>query len=155
MRLRSFASALGAAIIGLMIAGTAMPASAFERTAYTNDLIQQARTTGRPYIIFVHADWCVTCQAQDRVLETLVDDPRFADLLILTIDYDTKRNLMMIFNVGERSTFIAFNGTTELGRSWADTTPEGIEAFLTMTMAGSPNYVPGTMPPLPPAVPGA
>lgn len=153
MRLRTLSATLGAAILGLLVVASAAPASAFERTAYSNALIEQARETGRPYLIFVHADWCTTCQAQDRVLETMVDDPRFADLLILTIDYDTKRNLMMLYNVGDRSTFVAFHGTTEISRSWADTTPQGIEAFLLLTVAGSPNYVSGTMPPLPaPAV---
>ncbi|MGV8838844.1 MAG: thioredoxin family protein [Bauldia sp.] len=120
------------------------PASAFERTPYTNALIAEARETRRPYVLFVHADWCTTCQAQDRILETLIDDPRFANLLILTIDFDTKRNLMMLFNVPDRSTFIAFSGAMEIGRSVWDTTPEGITAFLQLAVDASPNYVPAS-----------
>jgi thioredoxin 1 len=149
MRGRTFLIALRALVVGVaMVAAGA--AAAFERTPYSNALVEQARAAGRPYIIYVHADWCTTCQAQDRILAPLVDDPRFADLLILTVDFDTKRNLMMLFNVDDRSTFVAFHGTTELQRSWGDTTPEGIEQFLIDTMAGSPDYVTGTMPPLPP-----
>lgn len=131
------------------------PAVAFERMPYTNDLIADARATGRPYVLFVHADWCSTCQAQDRVLETLVDDPRFANLLILTIDFDTKRNLMMLYNVGDRSTFIAFAGATEIGRSMWQTAPEEIAAFLQLAVDASPNYVPPAAAPAPqtPAAP--
>ncbi|MCW5715156.1 MAG: thioredoxin family protein [Bauldia sp.] len=142
MRVNAFVAAVRAAMFGagVLAAGTAL---AFERTPYTNALIAEALETGRPYIIYVHADWCTTCQAQDRVLETLVDDPRFANLLIMTVDYDTKRNLMMLFNVPDRSIFVAFSGTTELGRSVYDTTPEGIAAFLQFAVDGSPNYVPG------------
>lgn len=149
MRMQSLVKAFSVLVFGAVVLA-AGSASAIERTPYTNDLVLQAQQTGRPYIIYVHADWCTTCQAQDRILAPLMDDPRFADLLILTVDFDTKRNLMMRYNVDDRSTFVAFHGTTELQRSWGDTTPEGIEQFLLMTVAGSPDYVPSAMPPLPP-----
>jgi thioredoxin 1 len=155
MRINAFVTAIRAAVFGaaVLAAGSAM---AFERTPYTNALVAEARETGRPYIVYVHADWCTTCQAQDRVLETLVDDPRFANLLILTVDYDTKRNLMMLFNVPDRSIFVAFSGATELGRSVYDTTPEGITAFLQLAVDGSPNYAPpATAAPAPAPAPGA
>lgn len=140
MRMQSWLKAAGALVLGVVM--FASQASAFEKTPYTNALAEEARQTGRPYMLHIHADWCTTCLAQDRVLETLVDDPRFANLLIMTIDYDTKRNLMMLFNVGDRSTFVGFSGATEIGRSMWDTTPEGIAAFMEMVVAGSPNYVP-------------
>ncbi len=159
MRANVFVNAIRAVVFGAVVlaAGSAM---AFERTTYTNALLGDARAAGRPYIIYVHADWCTTCQAQDRVLETLVDDPRFANLLIMTIDFDTKRNLMMLYNIPDRSTFVAYAGATEIGRSAYDTTPEGIVAFLQLAVDGSPAYVPGAIPAAPapatpPAAPGA
>lgn len=150
MRVNAVLTAIRATVFGAVVlaAGSAM---AFERTPYTNALVTEARETGRPYIVYVHAVWCSTCQAQDRVLATLVDDPRFDDLLILTVDFDTKRNLMMLFNIPDRSIFVAFSGTTELGRSVYDTTPAGIAAFLELTVNGSPNYVPAA----PARAPGA
>lgn len=153
MRAKAFVSAIRSVVFGaaVLAAGSAM---AFERTPYTNALVAEARETGRPYVVFVHAVWCTTCQAQDRVLETLIDDPRFANLLIMTVDYDTKRNLMMLFNVPDRSIMVAFNGTTELGRLVYDTSAEGITAFLQFAVDGSPNYVPGAAAP-PAAAPGA
>ncbi|MCC6736604.1 MAG: thioredoxin family protein [Bauldia sp.] len=152
MRATGFVTAIRSVVFGAAVLA-AGSASAFEWTTYTNALAEEARLTGRPYMLHIHADWCTTCQAQDRVLETLVDDPRFANLLVMTIDYDTKRNLMMLFNVGERSTFVGFAGTTELGRSMWDTTPEGITAFLQMVVDASPNYVPTAPAAAPPATP--
>ena len=134
MRLKSFASALGAALLGLLIAGAA-PASAYERVPYTNVAIDAVRAANTPYIIYVHADWCTTCQAQDRVLATLTDDPRFADLTIIEVNFDRQQHIMRILNIPDRSTFVSYVGTQERNRSWADTTPGGIEAFLVETMA--------------------
>lgn len=133
MRLRIWSSAIAAAILGLLVA--AMPATAYERLPYTNVAIDAVRAANKPYIIYVHADWCTTCQAQDRVLEPLIADPRFTDLTIIQVDYDTQQHIMRILNIPERSTFVSYVGTQERDRSWADTTPAGIEAFLLETMA--------------------
>lgn len=135
MRPKSFRAAVAAAVFGFAAAGGAGQAFAYERVPYTNVAIDAVRESGQPYIIYVHADWCTTCQAQDRVLETLVDDPRFADLTIVQVDYDTQQHIMRILNIPDRSTFVAYVARTERQRSWADTTPAGIEQFLVDTMA--------------------
>lgn len=106
------------------------PAAAFEQVPYSNAVITAARAENRAYIINVHADWCTTCQAQDRVLDQLRADPRFANLLIVMVDYDTGQHIMRAFNVTQRSTYVAFRGATEIGRMTAITSFEGIEAFL-------------------------
>ena len=116
-----------AVLLALAISG---PAAAFEQVPFSNEVVTTARAENRAYIINVHADWCTTCQAQDRVLDQLRADPRFANLLIIMVDYDTQQHIMRVFNVSQRSTYVAFRGGTEIGRMTAITTFEGIEAFL-------------------------
>lgn len=135
MRLKSFATALGAAMLSLMVTGGVMPALAYERVPYTNVAIEAVRTSNTPYIIFVHADWCSTCQAQDRILETLIDDPRFANLTIVEVDFDRQQHIMRILNIPDRSTLVSYVGTQERNRSVWETRPEMLEAFLVETMA--------------------
>jgi thiol-disulfide isomerase/thioredoxin len=128
MRVRPFRLAVQALVLGVgLFAATG--AGAFERLAFTNAALTWAREQGS-YVVFVHADWCTTCQAQDRVLERLGDDPRLANLRIVVVDYDTQTHIMRFFNVSERSTFIAFNGETEVARLSGVTDREALERFL-------------------------
>ena len=128
MRVRPFRLAVQALVLGIgLVAATG--AGAFERLAFTNAALTWAREQGS-YIVFIHADWCTTCQAQDRVLERLADDPRLANLRIVVVDYDTQTHIMRFFNVSERSTFIVFNGETEVTRISGVTDREALERFL-------------------------
>ena len=125
-------------VAGVILAAAALlfssQAGAFERLAYTNATLEWARAGEGPYVVFVHADWCTTCRAQDRALEQLADDPRFFNLRIVVVDYDTQTHIMRFFNTPERSTFVAFRGTTETLRMSGVTSVEGVEAFLLRAM---------------------
>ena len=114
----------------LTVATVTTRANAFEQLAFSNALYQRALAESRPIVINVHADWCTTCQAQDRVLEQLVADPRFDRLLMLMVDYDSQQHLMRFFGVPDRSTFVTIRGGVEVDRLIAVTNREGIEAFL-------------------------
>ncbi len=128
MRVRPLRLAAQALVLGIgLLAATST--GAFERLAFTNAALTWAREQGS-YIVFIHADWCTTCQAQDRVLERLADDPRLANLRIVVVDYDTQTHVMRFFNVSERSTFIAFNGEAEVTRISGVTDLEAIQRFL-------------------------
>ncbi|MGV8841153.1 MAG: thioredoxin domain-containing protein [Bauldia sp.] len=126
MRVRNAAAA---ALLGL---GSllAAPAAAMEHVDYTNAAWESATAAGAPIIIGVWADWCGICQTQIGVLDALADDPRFADVVIIEVNYDTQRHIMLRFNVSFRSTIIALHGTQELRRLNAVTDPAAIEALL-------------------------
>ena len=68
----------------------------------------------------------------DAGLSQLADDPRFADITILHIDYDRQKHIVRLHGAAVRSQMIAIHGTVELGRLIADTDPEVIENFLLM-----------------------
>ena len=128
MRVRPFRLAVQALVLGIgLVAATG--AGAFERLAFTNAALTWAREQGT-YIVFIHADLCTTCQAQDRVLERLADDPRLANLRIVVVDYDTQTHIMRFFNAPDRSTFIVFNGETEVRRVSGVTDLEAIQQLL-------------------------
>jgi thiol-disulfide isomerase/thioredoxin len=128
MRVRPLRLAIQAALVGIgLLAATS--AGAFERQAFTNAALSWAREQPS-YIVFIHADWCTTCQAQDRALERLAADPRFANLRIVVVDYDTQTHIMRYFNAPERSTFIVFHGETEVARAIAITDVAEVEQFL-------------------------
>ena len=39
---------------------------------YTQDKLDALNKSGQPVLVFIHADWCPTCRAQDAVLEKLL-----------------------------------------------------------------------------------
>lgn len=128
MRVRPIRFAVQAVVLALGLAA-ATAAGAFERQGFTNATLTWAREQPT-YIVFIHADWCTTCQAQDRALERLSADPRLANLRIVVVDYDTQTHIMRFFNAPERSTFLVFNGETEILRATGITDVTELEQFL-------------------------
>lgn len=88
------------AATAFVVGAATSSANAFEQLPFSNALYSQALAESRPVVINVHADWCTTCQAQDRVLEQLVGDPRFDRLLMLMVDYDSQQHLTSCASLG-------------------------------------------------------
>jgi thiol-disulfide isomerase/thioredoxin len=89
-----------------------------------------AQMEGKPILIEVTAPWCPTCKAQKPILSNLGKDPRFKDLVVFQIDFDTQKDLLRKFDVRMQSTLISYKGTKEVGRSTGDTNAASIEALL-------------------------
>jgi thiol-disulfide isomerase/thioredoxin len=121
---------IGAVLAAAVLFFSAETASAIEFRPYTPDAFAAAQAEGGPIIVDVHATWCPTCQAQRRVIEQLAEDPRFANVIIFVIDYDTEKAYMRMHRVSERSTLIAFRGGEEHDRLYAVTSFEGIQALF-------------------------
>ena len=127
MRLKNAAAGL---LMGLGTAALPVSASALERVDYTTAGYEAALAGNRPMIIGVWADWCGICQTQIGVIEALADDPRFADVLVVEVSFDTQRHIMMRINASFRSTLIAIRDGREIGRINSETNAAAIEAFM-------------------------
>ena len=104
--------------------------SALEFPTYSAEVFEDAQSDGAAIIVDVHASWCSTCRAQRRALEALIEDPRFADIVFLEIDYDTQKDFMRDLGASQRSTLIAFRGPNEIARLVGDTRRGPIEVLL-------------------------
>ena len=125
---RSFVALLALAALA------ATPARAGETMAYSQEAFDAAQKAGRPILIEVSAPWCHICKAQKPILAQLSADPRFKDLLILDIDFDSQKALLRKFDARMQSTLIAFKGGVETGRSVGETQPEWIEGLVEKTL---------------------
>lgn len=114
----------------LVSGATWQPAAALDRVPFDLAAVRAAQADGRVFVIGAWATWCATCQAQIAVLEALEDDPRFADITVFHIDYDTQKGMMRLFGINARSQMLAFEGETERGRLVSVTDPVAIETFL-------------------------
>ena len=123
---RSLIAILAAAPLLASPALAAAPAARpFDKAAY-----DAALAAGRPMLVEITAPWCPTCRAQKQVMGKLLTEPRFADLLILEIDFDSQKQLVRAFGARMQSTLIVYSGGKEVGRSVGETDPGRIEALL-------------------------
>ncbi len=121
---RRFAAAL-ALIVVLPLA-----ASAAEVEPFTPAAFDAARAAGKPILVDVSAPWCPTCKAQRPILSNLEAQPKFKDLVVLDVDFDSQKDVLRRFGVRMQSTLIAFRGDHETARSTGETRPAPLAGLL-------------------------
>ena len=122
---------LGAAVVA---GGAATAARGGERIAFSAAAFEAAQAADRPILIDIWASWCPTCRTQKPIIARIVAEPRFADLVVLEVDYDRQKDVVRQFGVRMQSTLIVFRGRDEIGRSVGDTNPASIESLLEMAL---------------------
>jgi len=121
---RALIGGLAAAALSLTAASASSPQTFDAKT------FAAAQAAGKPILLHITAPWCPTCKAQAPILSKLEAEPRFKDLVVLNIDFDSKKDLLRRFNVRYQSTLIMFKGKQEAGRSTGDTNAASIESLL-------------------------
>ncbi len=120
---------IGALAIGSALALSPL-ASAMSAKDYSQSAFDAAQAAGKPILIDVHAPWCPSCKAQAPILSDLQAQPKFKDMVVLKIDFNSQKDLLRKFKVRYQSTLIVFKGKQEMGRSTGDTNAASIEALL-------------------------
>lgn len=119
---------LAAALVALTLA--AVPAVAAEQAPYSASAFAAAQAAGKPVVVDVTAPWCSTCAAQKPIVQALLKEPEFKNLVLLHVDFDTQKALLRKLNVREQSTFVVYKGRDEVGRSTGDTDKASIAALF-------------------------
>ena len=116
-------------LLGFFFAVASTMASGGE-LPFTEKVFDELRAAGKPVVVHIHAVWCETCIEQARVVTPLLATPEFKDLTLLRADFDKEKALLKSLKVVNRSTFVAFKGNTEVGRSTGETNKDRIAALL-------------------------
>ncbi len=117
------------AVAGLALAFT-LPSRAATVAAFSQPAFAAAERDGKPILVDITASWCPTCAAQRPILDRLEAEPRFKDLVVYKVDFDTQKDVVRAMGARMQSTLIAFRSGHEAGRSVGDTHPGSIEALL-------------------------
>jgi thioredoxin 1 len=120
-----------AAVAGALIAS---PALAAETIPYTPSAFDAAQKDGKPILVEIHATWCPTCKAQAPILADLEKDPKFQNLVVVHVDFDSQKDAVKRFGARVQSTLIAFKDGKETARSVGVTDPASIAALLDKTL---------------------
>ena len=97
---------------------------------YTQAKLDALNKAGQPALVFIYADWCPTCRAQDAVLEKLLPTDEFRGIATLRVDFDTQKPVVKAFGVQYQSTLIVFKGGREVARVTGETDRERIADLL-------------------------
>ena len=121
-------------ILSVLVAATTLAAAPFayaaEHMAFTQQALDAAQKAGKPILIDVTAPWCPICKAQKPILADLAALPKFKNLEILEVDFDSQKDALRAFNIQKQSTLVIFKGGKEVDRSTGDTNAASIGALL-------------------------
>ena len=124
-----FRSLLLAIVASAALLGS-LPASAAEWKSFDAAAFAVAKKEGKPILVDIFAMWCPVCRAQNPILTQLTREPKFKDLVVFKIDFDTQKDDVRALKATSQSTLIVFKGDTETGRSVGDTNPASIAALV-------------------------
>jgi thioredoxin 1 len=105
-------------------------AHAAERANFDRAMFDQAQKSGKSILVYVSAPWCPTCKAQKPIIEKLASNPKFKNLQIFDVDFDTRKDVLTFFKISMQSTLVVFKGKEEKDRIAGDTTESGISEIL-------------------------
>lgn len=115
----------------VMFAGLAAgAATAGEIVPANMEAYKVAATAKKPIIMHVHATWCPYCAKQNPVIEQLMKEPEFKDVVVFKIDFDADKALVEQLGVKMQSTLIAAKGPLEIDRVTGITDKEQIRQFI-------------------------
>ena len=108
-------------------------AFALETVPYTPEALAAAQKAGKPVALQFHADWCPSCRAQDKILESFKEDAALP-VTVFVADYDNVRDLRMALRVGSQSTIIFYHGKKQIARSAFEVDPDRLHKALKSTL---------------------
>jgi thiol-disulfide isomerase/thioredoxin len=116
-------------IVSALLVGAASLAHALDIKPYTAEALAAAEKAGQPVALHFHADWCPTCRAQDKALQSLKAE-KGLDITVFTVNYDTEKDLKRRFKINTQSTFVVLKGNKESARLAGDTSSLNIMMAL-------------------------
>jgi hypothetical protein len=125
MRLWKLLLAAGLVVATVPVSGTAAGAIPF-----TEEAFEASQRQGKRILVQITASWSPVCVRQRRIVGALQTQPRFGDVIVYSIDFDDRKDLVREMGAQEQSTLIVFKGTVEKGRSTGENDPAAIESLL-------------------------
>jgi thioredoxin 1 len=108
----------GALLLALL---ASFPVLAQEKEPFSHERFLALQAQNAVVLIDVFADWCPTCAQQQRVLAAFQETHPDVPLHILTVDFDTRKDLVTQFKAPRQSTLILYRGEEQIWFSVAET----------------------------------
>src|SRR5215475_3309487 len=83
-----------------LLAGEARP---FDR-----EIFMKAQMEGKTVLVDFHATWCPVCKKQAEAIPQVLKEEQFKDVVALTANYDTEKELKKQLKVSGQATLVVF-----------------------------------------------
>jgi len=103
---------------------------AADRVTYEKKAFQTRLDSGKPILVHVTAPWCGECKKQMPIVAALAQEPKYADLTIVDVDFDTQKDALRALNVQKQSTLVVYKDKLEVARAVGITSRKKIEALF-------------------------
>jgi thiol-disulfide isomerase/thioredoxin len=100
------------------------------------------RSSGKPFAVVFHADWCPTCRVQAPVLNEPAQSPEFMGVTLFVANFDTEKVLERSLGISKQSTIVVFKDGKEAARSTGDTQYDSLSEILRRAIPSSARYSP-------------
>ena len=101
---------------------------------FTESAFDAAQKAGKPILVDTYATWCDICARQKPIIDKLLGEPQYRDLVTFRVDFDAQKDVMRKFNARLQSTLIVFRGDKEVGRSTGETQAEWIDDLMSKSL---------------------
>lgn len=106
------------------------PAQAGEKQKFSQGSFDAAVKSGKAVFVEVHAPWCPTCKQQGPHISRILAEPKFKDVAVFSVDFDSQKDALRQLNASKQSTLIVFKGGREVDRSVGDTDGQTIRMLM-------------------------
>jgi thioredoxin-like negative regulator of GroEL len=113
----------------LLLIGTQVFAA--EVKPYTSESLKAAIEQKKGIILAFHADWCGTCQKQEKVMMKIIKPDEMKNLIVFKVDYDKETALKKEYKINKQSTMVALKNGKESSRAIGLTDESEIKQFIT------------------------
>jgi|SRR5271155_3536299 len=97
---------------------------------YSETTFKEATTAGKTVLLDFHADWCPVCRRQGPLIESLAQEDKLKDVVVLKVNYDDEGALKKQLKVSIQSTLIVFKGEKEVTRATGMTDKDKLRELI-------------------------
>ena len=126
--MKKFNPSLAALAVAFVL--SAASALAGEIQPYEAAAFTEAKAAGKTVLLDFHADWCPVCRKQGPVIESLVREDGFKNIVAFKVNYDDEPALKKQLKVTSQSTLIVFKGGQEVSRATGVVDKTDIRALI-------------------------
>src|SRR5271154_4514670 len=97
---------------------------------YGETAFKAATSGGKTVLLDFHADWCPVCRKQGPLLESLAQEDKLKNVVVLKVNYDDERALKKQLKILSQSTLVVFKGEKEVARATGVTDKDKIRELI-------------------------
>ena len=99
-----------------------------KKTNFTEEVFENAKTSGKTIVINSYEVWCGTCSKQTKILNKA--EKEFKDIIFLSYEQSKNKNIAQLLKIKFWTTIVVYKGDNEIARIVGQTDKETIYSAI-------------------------